>query len=134
MGSPLELGGRWTYRSFMSKPDHVKSFDELKFGQGDFVIDPSPPGVFAGILNLETGASLTLKGTMTYGNPCMVSFRGTGVSPKAVGWIYDYVGFLVPHWLNGVDQRPAIIGTVIRTVEHDDQSAGYVACWIAVRQ
>ena len=51
-------------------------------------------------------------------------------------WVYDYVGYLVPIWPNGVDKRAAIVGSVIRTVPHNNGQAraGYVASFIAVKQ
>lgn len=128
------FAGDWTYRSFDSNPKHIPSWDDLKYGEGTLRIDAAPFGVFAGELSLQTGASLTLNGTVSHGYPQMLQYRGTGIGPKAAGWIYDYTGFLVPQWLNGVDQRPAIIGTLVRTNPHNGQAAGYVACFIAVWQ
>jgi hypothetical protein len=133
MTSPTTLAGKWTYRSFKSCPKNV-AFDTLKYGEGNLSIDNTSFGVFTGELDLGTGARLMLKGTVSYGYPFIVHFRGTGAGEKAAGWIYDYIGFLVPEWVNEVEQRPAIIGTNIRTVPHDGQQAGYVASWIAVRQ
>jgi hypothetical protein len=51
-------------------------------------------------------------------------------------WVYDYIGYLVPIWPNGVDQRAAIVGSVIRTVPHSNGQAraGYTASFIAVKQ
>ena len=72
------------------------------------------------------GWSLALKGARHYGNPMHARFQGTGV----VGgeqWVYDYDGYLVPSWPNGVDQRPAIVGSVIRTIPHSGGSAGSVS-------
>ena len=59
-------------------------------------------------------------------------------------WIYDYQGYLIPHWPNGVDERPAIVGSVIRTIPHSGSAppgggpppinpAGVVASFYAVR-
>jgi hypothetical protein len=44
------------------------------------------------------------------------------------------MGFVVPEWPNGVDQRPAMVGSTVRTVPHDGAPAGSVASWIAVKQ
>jgi hypothetical protein len=43
---------------------------------------------------------------------------------------------LIPIWPNGVDQRPAIVGSVIRMVPHSNGQAraGYIASFIAVMQ
>jgi 2-polyprenyl-6-methoxyphenol hydroxylase-like FAD-dependent oxidoreductase len=40
---------------------------------------------------------------------------------------YDYEGYLVTHWPNGVQQRPAIVGSVIRTISHSGGESGTVA-------
>ena len=59
---------------------------------------------------------LTVTGMVTDG--CL-HFRGVGVKGTAAeGWAYDYEGHLAPVWPNGVDQRPALIGWVIRAVPH----------------
>jgi hypothetical protein len=46
---------------------------------------------------------------------------------------------VVPAWPNGIDQRPAMVGSIVRTVPHPGGSggvnpAGVVASWIAVYQ
>lgn len=55
----------------------------------------------------DVGWQLNLKGSTTYGNPCTVRSQGTGV----VGgeeWVYDYIGYVVRPWPNGVNQRMAM--------------------------
>jgi hypothetical protein len=56
---------------------------------------------------------------------------GTGTA----GWRYNYEGFLIPRWPDGIDQRAAIVGSVIRTVPHSGgkAKAGYVASFVAVK-
>jgi hypothetical protein len=53
-------------------------------------------------------------------------------------WKYDYVGYVVNPWPNGVDQRMAIVGSIVRTIPHgrepDIAPAGEVGSWIAVKQ
>jgi hypothetical protein len=83
---------------------------------------------------------LTLKGTITFGNPLTIRFQGVGASPGTVEqgkpWIYEYLGFVAPAWPNGIDQRAVILGTIVRTVTHSQgqAKAGVVACWIALRK
>jgi hypothetical protein len=53
-------------------------------------------------------------------------------------WIYDYEGYLVAHWPNGVQQIPALVGSVIRTIPHSSSNggispAGVVASFYAVK-
>ena len=89
-------------------------------------------GEVSGTLGGE-GWSLALTGRLTYGNPFTVRFQGAG-DIGGEPWVYDYRGFLAPAWPNGIDQRPAIVGTIVRTIPHGQAEAGYVASWIAVRQ
>jgi hypothetical protein len=131
------LVGTWTYRSFLNDPDLSADFDSLEFGRGNIAIEPAPMNEFKGRI-YDTGWELQLKGSINYGNPFNVRFQGTGV----VGgeqWIYDYEGYVIPPWPNGVDQRMAIVGSIVRTIPHSSGSggvapAGVVCSWIAVRQ
>ncbi|TBB15617.1 hypothetical protein ELH51_36415 (plasmid) [Rhizobium ruizarguesonis] len=132
MSSPFV--GTWTYRSFVSDPNLDTPFENLEFGRANLVISEPTAGEIGGTIG-GTGWSLNLGGTIASGNPDTIRFTGSG----AIGgenWVYDYLGFLVPTWPNGIDQRPAIVGTIIRTVPHSNGQApaGYVGQWIAVRQ
>jgi hypothetical protein len=127
--------GIWTYRSFLSNPDINTEFNKLEFARAVLEIEPAPHGVLRGKLRFDPDF-LSLKGNISYGNPHTTRFQGRGATDGTKGWIYDYLSYLVPMWPDGVDQRPAIVGTVIRTVAHSDgkAKAGVVACFIAVRQ
>ena len=124
--------GRWTYRSFRNDPDPDAS--RPPFGTGTLVLDEPDYGRLSGSLGGE-GWNLSLVGGYTYGNPFALRFQGSG-DIGGERWVYDYVGYLVPIWPNGVDQRPAIVGSVIRTVPHSNGQAraGYSASFIAVKQ
>lgn len=131
------LIGTWTYRSFLNEQRHLDDVNQLLYGEGDLVIVGTSFGEFAGRLDLGAEYQLDLRGSISYGLPFIVRFQGVGVaSSRAVGWVYDYTGFAVPVWPNGVGQRPAIVGSNIRTVPHDGGSApaGVVASWFAVKQ
>jgi len=116
--------GSWTYRSFLNDPDLSKAFNDLEFGRGTIVIEEAPLDALTGTIG-GPGWSLALKGARAYGNPMSARFQGTGV----VGgeqWIYDYEGWLVPDWPNGVGQVAAIVGSVIRTIPHSGGAPGTV--------
>jgi hypothetical protein len=134
-GSDNPFIGTWTYRSFLRDPDITKPFNDLYFAAGELVIQASAFGVFRGRLSFDKDG-LALKGTISFGNPFEVRFQGVGDTEGTKAWVYDYLGFLSPAWPNGVDERPAIIGTIIRTVPHSEgkAKAGVVASWIAVKQ
>ncbi|VXA99122.1 conserved hypothetical protein [Flavobacterium sp. 9AF] len=138
-GVPEVLTGLWTYRSFLSNPDVTADFDSLEFGRGTIKINEGPMQTFDGLI-FGPGWELKLTGSIGYGNPFTVQFQGKGVVGGAE-WIYNYVGYFVPNWVNGVNQRPALVGTIVRVIPHPTGAngdstapAGVVAQWIAVKQ
>lgn len=137
------LVGSWTYRSFHNNPTFCleedckvcEDFRDLLFAQADLEIDDFAPGEFRGRLVFEEESEMALVGTSRVGDPFTIRFQGRGVTPGIEDWVYDCVGYLVPDWPNGVKQRPAITGSVVRTEPHGGGAeAGYVASWIAVRK
>jgi hypothetical protein len=131
------LAGLWTYRSLLNDPDLATAFDQLEFGRGNILVEDAPMGVFKGRI-YDTGWALELAGAIGYGTPWSVRFQGKGI----VGgeqWIYDYTGWVVPPWPNGEDQRPAIVGSIVRTIPHSGgrpgtvSPAGVVCSFYAVR-
>lgn len=128
------FAGSWSYRSFRNDPDLSVEFNALRFGAGTLELTTPEFGRLSGSLGGE-GWRLNLVGGCTYGNPFTLRFQGSG-QIGGEPWIYDYVGYLVPVWPDGVDQRPAIVGSVIRTVPHSggQAKAGRVASFVAVRQ
>jgi hypothetical protein len=131
------LLGDWTYRSFNNNPDESATFDSLEFGAGTIRVDASEINEFKGLI-FGPGWSLNLKGSSNWGNPFEVRFQGTGTVGGAP-WVYDYVGYVIRPWPNGVNQRMAMVGSIVRTIPHPDGAggtapAGVVASWIAVKQ
>jgi len=73
----------------------------------------------SGKLSFQTGLYLTVSGKAASGKPPTIRWRAVGVAgTSTAGWIYDFLGYLAPSWPKGDKQRPAIVGTVIRTVAH----------------
>jgi hypothetical protein len=140
MGQTPNIGslvGKWTYRSFQSNPNLAVPFNDLEFGRGTITITEAPMGVLQGTIG-GPGWSLTLNGSINYGDPYSVRFQGKGMIGKEE-WVYDYIGYAIKPWPNGVNQVPAITGSIVRTVPHSDGSggiapAGVVCSWIAVWQ
>ncbi len=130
--------GSWSYRSLLNDPDLAKPFNSLKFGAGTIVIAEAPMQTLTGTIGGQ-GWSLDLHGSRAYGSPMQVRFQGRGMVDGAE-WVYDYIGWLVPDWPNSDAslQRPAIVGSVVRTVPHPSNGgvapAGFVASFYAVRQ
>src|ERR671916_324457 len=108
------LVGNWTYTSFINNPD--PSVPPAVFGAGTIVIKPSAMNGLTGTIGGE-GWGLNLQGWTSYGNPYTVRFQGTGLN-GGENWAYDYIAYLVPNWPNGVEQVPALVGSVVRTVPH----------------
>jgi hypothetical protein len=111
------------------------AFNSLRFGEAELVIDEFAPGSFTGRLILGSGAEMALTGASSFGNPFTVRFQGRGVSESIKDFVYDYLGYLVPAWPNGVGQVPAIVGSIVRTEPHvGGEEVGVVASWIAVKR
>ena len=128
--------GSWTYRSLVNNPKLDTDFDALEFGRATIVIKEAPMEQLVGTIG-GTGWSLDLKGARQYGDPMHARFQGTGTVNNEP-WVYDYTGYLVPQWPNGVGQVAAIVGSVIRTIPHSAgpgriAPAGEVASFYAVR-
>lgn len=126
------FAGKWIYRSFLNEPSMPE------FGEGTFTFDDSPLGHLSGTLLMPVDSptlQLNLRGNFQLGTPFAARFQGVGIAGTGTaGWIYDYIGYYIPDWPDGVQQVPAFVGSVIRTVAHGPQSpAGVVASFIAVR-
>ncbi len=139
--------GSWTYRSFVNDPEQFldsssgeekcRKLEALVFGNGTIVIEEGPSEILKGTIG-GTGWQLDLYGSRSYGNPMEVRFEGKGVVSGSE-WIYSYVGYLVPEWPNGIQQRTAMVGSIVRVIPHPSSGggvspAGVVASWYAVRQ
>ena len=126
------LIGKWTYRSFFNVTADPDPFKKILFGEGTLEFTSAPMEMIAGTIG-GSDWSLTLAGSMTYGNPMTAQFQGTG-TVNGTPWQYSYVAYLVNQWPNGVDQTPALVGSVVRDIYHGSGPAGEVASFIAVRQ
>jgi hypothetical protein len=126
------LAGIWTYRSFRNSSDLSDPFNDLEFGRAHLEIEEAPLGVLTGRI-FDTGWELKLSGYVTYGTPFSVRFQGKG-TVGGEEWLYDYIGYLSPPWPNGIEQRPALAGSIVRTIPHSKgkSPAGVVCSWYAV--
>ena len=63
-------------------------------------------------------------------------FRRLAKTKEALPKVGSTIIWLIPAWPNSVDQRPSIVGSVIRTVPHSNGQfkAGEVASFIAVKK
>ena len=135
-----DIGGKWTYRSFHNDPSPVGDDADkalgLIFAEAEFTFEISGTSLTGTIRWGHDG--LDLKGTIqpaTATTPLSVQIVGTGRSDIGTeGWEYDYNACLAYQWPNGIDQVPALVGSVIRAKPHGSSPAGYVASFIAVKQ
>ena len=128
--------GIYTYRSLINDPNLATDFDALEFGRANLVINVSD-GLLTGKI-YDTGWELDLKGSIQYGSPATLWFQGSGVVSGSQ-WIYDYLCYLVPAIPNGINQVPALVGSVTRAIPHPDgqggtSPAGVVCSFYAVLQ
>jgi hypothetical protein len=131
------LLGDWTYRSFRNDPDPNASVDDLLFANGRLSVDAVEDGRLSGRLDFGPRAKMTLKGSVTYGEPPTLRLQGLGTpgpDSDSADWVYDYRAYLVLEWPHGQNQRPALVGSVIRSQPHGTQPAGVVASFIALKR
>lgn len=136
--NPFE--GTWTYRSLLNDPNPKTSFNDLQFGLGTIHLKAASFDSLTGTIGQKGkgGWQLDLRGSLAYGTPMQIRMQGKGTVGGAE-WIYDYIGWLVPPWPNADPklERPAIVGSVIRTIPHPSNGkiapAGFVASFYAVR-
>jgi hypothetical protein len=138
----LPLAGKWAYRSYNNTADLVGDNAAralgLIFGEGIFTFEVPSSTTLKGTLDMGGGYLLDLEGAIrpaASSAPLAVAITGIGrVGTPTGGWEYDYNGYLAYQWPNGVNQVPALVGSVIRARPHDGAPAGYVASFIAVMQ
>jgi hypothetical protein len=138
--------GAWTYRSFYNREEPAETITDIVLAEGEMVFETALPGEIAGQLAFRspkpdrTDPILTFAGSLEEGSPATARFRGTGLAGTgAEGWVYDYVGYLVPHWPGGKGQKTAMVGSVTRLVDHPGSGgtvrhAGDVYSFVAVRR
>lgn len=138
--------GVWTYRSFYNKPQPATALDDILLAEGEMTFEADAPDALKGQLAFRSDTPdksdprLALVGSMESGSPGTIRFRGVGDPQTAAkGWVYDYVGYLVPIWPSGVHQQPAIVGSVTRALDHPGSGgtihhAGEVFSFVAVHR
>ncbi|HSS78564.1 MAG TPA: hypothetical protein VLV54_17695 [Thermoanaerobaculia bacterium] len=128
--------GKWTYRSWLNDVNLATQPNDLLFGSGTIDIVEAPSQILKGTIG-GSGWQLNLHGSRSYGNPMTVRFQGKGLVSGAE-WIYAYVGYLVPEWPDGVNQKTAMVGSIVRVIPHPSGNggvspAGVTASWYAVK-
>lgn len=141
-----DLAGKWTYRSFRNNPEPVDGnldkLGRLLFAEAEFTFEITGDAL-KGVIDWGSNG-LDLTGTIhpAAGDaPLALEMVGLGrANPpppdpaSTTGWEYDYYAYAAHAWPTGVNQVPALVGTVIRAKPHGGAPAGYVASFIAVRK
>jgi hypothetical protein len=131
------INGEWTYRSLLNNPDDTISFNDLEFAVARMKLQVTDNAIITGVLDMGDSGNLTMSGKIIYTDEHVSSFelQGTGVAGTGTaGWIYNYSGFIVPQWKQGVNQIDALVGSVVRSVDHGQSKAGVVASFYMVRR
>lgn len=139
MSNPF--AGTWTYRSFLNNPaltnGDPQKLAALLFAEGTWTVKDGPAAIFDGELSFGADFIMDLKGTITPASgvrTAHVHIVGSGrAGTPSAAYFYDYDGALTEHWPNGVNQVPAVTGSVIRVKPHNGEPAGLVASFIAVK-
>lgn len=134
------LSGHWTYRAYRNMTELVGNDQQaalmLICGEGVFELHQSEDGRVQGALGMETGYALRITGSVeTTGDRPSFALFGEGLDGTATaGQRHEYRGVFGHMWPDGVDQVPALLGTVLQVKGHSpNQPAGYTASFIAVR-
>jgi hypothetical protein len=128
--------GTWVYRSLYNTLDEPKQLDDLLLWQATLTLEDSGPSLITGRLSSGDYA-LSVRGSVCLdGTTKTIQMRASGIPGTPTdGWIYDYSGCLTHRWPDGDSQRPAIAGTVTRTVPHSpNRPAGLSYSFVAVNQ
>jgi hypothetical protein len=153
-----EFAGLWTYRRFGNDtgPTPVyktapQNAHELILQEADFKLEtPTNWWTLQGTIEWPRRGLLDLQGTVRLFDPPYpargggepvdlqnaVGFEIKGVGrpgTDTAGWEYHYRGYLTRQWPNGIAQRAALVGSVIRA-KPDGEAAPAVAPFIALKR
>jgi hypothetical protein len=133
------LTGSWAYRSFHNETGS-QTAHPLILQEAVFRLETPTNTTLRGTIELPRGVldirPLGPPEQMVVGEPPRFTFEGIGRAGTGTdGWQYRYQGYLTPNWRNAVNQRPALVGNVIRVTAHGEAApANYVAPFIAVKR
>ena len=131
--TPWLLTDTWTYRRF--NPAFV-SGNQTPEEDTLIVADNPPPGIVL-TLNPDATRPTGLVGTIEWqggGLDLRGTDRGSGFDIVGTGrpgtdtngWEYRYDGYLISPLPHANDERPTLVGSVIRAKPHGDRKAGEV--------
>ena len=124
--------GKWVYRSLLNCKNINADFDSLEFAAATIQLSNIGSDSISGQILWAVNSpatifnGLNLRGKYFYNDSTLCYFiNGFGDSTLGTaGWQYNYQGYVVPHWLNGVNQAVVLVGSVIRVKKHSCDSWG----------
>src|SRR6185436_15696465 len=100
---PKYFDGNWTYRSLHNAP-MATPFANLEFATAVMRFTKHSGDSFSGVLDMGSRWTLNLTGKITTSNGVTTFYiQGFGVpNSNTANWEYDYQGYVVPKWKNGI--------------------------------
>jgi hypothetical protein len=136
-----DLTGYYTYRSFLNRQDPADDFNTIRFGEGELFLWVAPDGSVQGTLAFPAAPVATEKdfmdvtGRVTSWSPPTVEFEGVGRPETGTAdFDYRYQANLAPTFTGAINQRLALVGTVLRAKPHGSAPAGFSASFVAVKR
>lgn len=144
------FNGNWVYRSLLNIPDEnvpfsrvdtsekkeCKCTSDLEFATAVMKFDKTTKDSIFGILDMGQYGILNLSGKITLTEDIITfELQGDGVpNSNTNGWQYNYRGFVIRKWENGINQLDACVGSVIRSKDHSRAKAGKTASFYMVKK
>lgn len=135
------INGEWVYRSMHNIPnenipfceqDSLECKNNLEFATAIMRL-ASKDGIIDG--ELDMGKWGKLKVTGQFNSKTNFNITGNGLKNTSTeGWIYNYNGYIIPKWQCGIDQKDALVGSVIRSADHGTSLKGKVASFYMVKK
>ena len=144
-----ELIGYYTYRSFLNEPSPIEDFNKIKFAEAEteLFLFVQNNGTINGTLSFpakpmaQEKLFMNITGTVkNRSSPLTLEFTGQGRSnTKISDYMYEYSCSVGHIWEKGEGQRLSLIGTMLRTQDHNRgeeqiSKAGETASFIAVKR
>lgn len=136
-----DLTGYYTYRSFLNRPDPADDLNAILFGEGELFLFASPDGSVQGTLAFPPAPLAAEKdfmdvtGRVTGWSPLAVELEGVGRPETGTAdFDYRYQGVMAPTFGEALNQRAALVGTVLRAKPHGSAQAGFTASFVAVKR
>jgi hypothetical protein len=144
------FNGKWTYRSLKNDKNVNTAFNDLEFAAATITLNSvGVDSVKGTILWAMDSAGTIFNGLNLAGKYYSIGDSTTGYFLEGKGdsllgtkgWQYNYQGYVLAHWANGIDQAKVLVGSVVRVKKHSCDSsgnncspAGFVASTYMVKQ